>query len=305
LNPEKYYSHGKLLLCGEYAVLDGATAFALPTIKGQSLTVQKSKSRGTGIIEWKSLDHEQKEWFSAKIQLPYFIVLETTDGSVATRLVRFLINARVLNPAFLENDADYRVTTQLEFRLDEGLGSSSTLINNIANWAGVNPFSLHFNAFKGSGYDIAVAKEGKPLLYAMNGNEPRIEVVKWDKNFTDKLFFVHLNRKQDSREQMVKYKHQVTNSQLAQISRISKLISINDDYFEFCLLLELAENEISQVLGRPSIKQELFSDFHGTIKSLGAWGGDYILATGTDTETYFRSKGYERIVPYKNMIKEQ
>ena len=25
---------------------------------------------------------------------------------------------------------------------------------------------------------------------------------------------------------------------------------------------------------------ELFSDFNGSIKSLGAWGGDFILATG-------------------------
>ena len=28
---EKFYSHGKLLITGEYAVLDGAKAIALPT----------------------------------------------------------------------------------------------------------------------------------------------------------------------------------------------------------------------------------------------------------------------------------
>jgi mevalonate kinase len=305
LNPERYYSHGKLLLCGEYAVLDGAAAFALPTIKGQDLTVEVTGMKGSGMLEWQGLDARNKTWFTASIQLPYFVVQETSDTSVAVRLVRFLINARILNPHFLEANSDYKVTTHLEFGLDEGLGSSSTLTNNIAQWAKINPFALHFNAFKGSGYDIAVAVEGKPLLYTMNGISPVTEVVEWNRSFTDRLFFVHLNKKQDSRQQIAQYKQHATHAQVAQITRISRLISINDDYFEFCLLMELAENEISQVLGMPTIKQQLFSDFHGTIKSLGAWGGDYILATGTDTEEYFKSKGYERIIPYKQMIKTE
>jgi mevalonate kinase len=302
LDPEKYYSHGKLLLCGEYAVLDGAIAFALPTAKGQLLEVETFYN-GVGLISWKSIDHQGKTWFSATLQLPYFIVTETSDMSVSVRLVRFLITARILNPDFLRDDNDYHVLTRLEFAIDEGLGSSSTLTNNIAQWAKVNPFALHFNAFKGSAYDVAVASAGRPLLYTMHGETPGIETVKWNKNFTDRLFFVHLNQKQDSRAQIAKYKHHISAAQVGQISRISRLISINDDYFEFCLLLELAENEMSQVLGTLPVKQQLFPDFHGTIKSLGAWGGDYILATGTDTESYFRSKGYERIVAYKDMIK--
>ncbi len=305
MNPERFYSHGKLLLCGEYAVLDGATAFALPTKKGQSLTVEITKQMGTGQIEWQSLDQDDKVWFSASMQAPYFIIHDTNDLSVAVRLVRFLINARMLNRDFLPGDKDYKVTAKLEFGLDEGLGSSSTLANNIATWARINPYELYFNAFKGSGYDIAVAKQGSALLYTMNGITPHVEPVTWNKNFSEKLFFVHLNRKQDSREQMAKYTQRATHAQIAQISRISKLISINDDYFEFCLLLELAENEMSQVLGVPTIKQRLFPDFHGTVKSLGAWGGDYILATGAGLEEYFRSKGYNRIVAYKDMIKTE
>lgn len=304
MDPEKYYSHGKLLLCGEYAVLDGATAFALPTSKGQVMEIETFYN-GVGLVSWKSTDHQGKTWFSATLQLPYFIVAETSDMSVAVRLVRFLVTARALNPDFLREDNDYHVFNRLEFALDEGLGSSSTLTNNIARWAKINPFALHFNAFKGSAYDVAVASAGQPLLYTMNGESPQIETVKWNKNFTDRLFFVHLNQKQDSRAQIAKYKHHISPAQVSQISRISKLISINDDYFEFCLLLELAENEMSQVLGVTPVKQQLFPDFHGTIKSLGAWGGDYILATGTDTVSYFRSKGYERIVAYKDMIKTE
>lgn len=297
-----FYSHGKLMLCGEYAVLSGATAFALPTKAGQSLEVETHAFPDAPHIDWKSYDRNGNIWFEARLTLPYIIIEYASDMDVAIQLVRFLTNAKVLNREFLSGNESFKVTTRLEFDLDEGLGSSSTLTNNIAQWAGINAFSLHFNAFKGSGFDIAVAMKGKPILYTMNGNNPVVDVVTWNKPFTDKLFFVHLNRKQISRESIANGKFVLSHAHLAQISRISRLLTVNEDYFEFCLLLELAENEISQALGRPTIKNELFHDFHGTVKSLGAWGGDYVLATGTDTVEYFKSKGYDRIVPYDEMI---
>lgn len=290
------------MICGEYAVLNGATAFVLPTKAGQSLTVDTHLDFDVPHIDWTSYDKEGNIWFQARLLLPYLIVEYSSDQSVAIQLVRFLTNAKVLNPHFLSDNVAYKVETRLEFEVDEGLGSSSTLTNNIAQWAGVNPFSLHFNAFKGSGFDVAVAMKGKPLLYTMNGNHPVVDVVKWQKAFTDKLYFVHLNVKQNSREQIAISRPVLNTAQLAQISRISRLLTVNEDYFEFCLLLELAENEIAQALGRNSIKHDLFPDFQGTIKSLGAWGGDYILATGNDTVEYFTSKGYRRIVPFKDMI---
>lgn len=298
---QSFYSSGKLLLCGEYAVLQGATAFALATKKGQKLEIEFQENKDYKII-WKSYDPNNVLWFEAKIVLPYFIVEETNDELISIQLVRFLINAKHLNPDFLNQIGEYNVTTLLEFELDEGLGSSSTLTNNIAQWAQVNPYSLHFNAFKGSGFDVAVAKEQKPLLYTINGNLPIIEVVNWDKSFTDKLYFIHLNQKQNSRKEIAKFNQQLTTTQLAQMTRISKLMALNDDYFEFCLLLELAENETALFLDRKTIKQELFSDYKGSIKSLGAWGGDYILATGEDTENYFKQKGYVKVIPYAEMI---
>ena len=37
---QNYYSNGKLLLTGEYVVLDGALSLAIPTRYGQSLTIE-------------------------------------------------------------------------------------------------------------------------------------------------------------------------------------------------------------------------------------------------------------------------
>ena len=55
-----FFANGKLLLTGEYAVLRGACALALPTKFGQHLTVEENNSN---FINWKSLDHENKVWF--------------------------------------------------------------------------------------------------------------------------------------------------------------------------------------------------------------------------------------------------
>ena len=52
------------------------------------------------------------------------------------------------------------------------------------------------------------------------------------------------------------------------------------------------------------VKEIYFSDYSGEIKSLGAWGGDFILAAGPiNTKKYFEEKGYKTIFSYKDMLK--
>jgi hypothetical protein len=39
------------------------------------------------------------------------------------------------------------------------------------------------------------------------------------------------------------------------------------------------------------------------IKSLGAWGGDFVMCISKENPTeYFREKGFEVVVPYSDMI---
>ena len=50
------------------------------------------------------------------------------------------------------------------------------------------------------------------------------------------------------------------------------------------------------------MKEKFFSDFQGSIKSLGAWGGDFILATGNkSTKKYFLDKGFKTIIPFNKI----
>ena len=67
--------------------------------------------------------------------------------------------------------------------------------------------------------------------------------------------------------------------------------------------MEEHEALLSSILKIEPVKQRLFPDFFGMMKSLGAWGGDFVLATGDDkTISYFKSKGYPTVIPYSKMI---
>ena len=44
-------------------------------------------------------------------------------------------------------------------------------------------------------------------------------------------------------------------------------------------------------------------DYEGQIKSLGAWGGDFILAAGpVNSKKYFYDKGYNTVLNYKEIF---
>ncbi len=61
---KEFYSNGKLLITGEYLVLDGAKALALPTKFGQTLTVEVAQNQE---ISWCSYDSDESVWFEDSI----------------------------------------------------------------------------------------------------------------------------------------------------------------------------------------------------------------------------------------------
>jgi len=308
---ERYYSHGKLLLTGEYVVLDGAKALSLPTRFGQDLTIQKLKEP---VLLWESYDCEGNCWLKAAFELPKLRLVSADfsadeDGgkdTLAERLWEILTAARQLNVDFLNSTQGYLVKTTLEFSQDWGLGSSSTLINNVADWAQVSPFELLENTFGGSGYDIASAQNDTSIVYKRNASNPIIETVDFNPPFQDNLYFVHLNVKQNSRagiRRYQQYKEGALIQVFQEINAITKaMISVNN-LSDFNRLLKEHEAIIGQVIKNKPIQELLFEDYFGQTKSLGAWGGDFIIATGDDrTPAYFKEKGFNTVVSYKDMI---
>lgn len=303
---QKFHSHGKLLISGEYAVLDGATAFALPTKPGQSLQIEEI---GEPLIKWKSLDCDGNIWFQESFDISDLMTdLDTKkprEQEVSKMLFLTLHSAAEKNPGLL-NGKGFEVTSRTEFPLDWGLGTSSTLVTNIAKWFNIDPFKLLEETFGGSGYDVAVALHSTPITFQKQGAENSIFKTSFDPPFKDLLFFVHLNQKQNSRESIDHYRQQdkrALDTAIEKISALTHNIISCTDLLEFQLLLEVHENIISQLLGLQKVKTRLFPDYPGAVKSLGGWGGDFILATGNAANMeYFKRKGYTTVLPYSDII---
>lgn len=223
---------------------------------------------------------------------------------------QILQEAHRLNPRFLDNTPPLQVQTHLEFEPNWGLGSSSTLINNVAQWAQADAYRLQFATFGGSGYDIACAMHNTPLLYQKPETGPQVQPVAFYPPFTGCLYFVHLGQKQNSR-QGIQHFYTHTNSRRTwytqQISGITQAVVISSTLPEFESLLNRHEQLVSEALSLPMVKDTHFPDFWGAVKSLGAWGGDFVLASSTkspgETMDYFCGKGFTTVIPYANMIK--
>lgn len=304
---QQFYSNGKLLLTAEYVVLDGAKALALPTKKGQSMRVVSNNS---SIINWKSFDCNQNIWYQTSVTISAFKKEKPPKGNSKfdETLFKILWQAQQLNPKFLIENNGCIVETYLDFERLWGLGTSSTLINNIASWAQVNAFELLQLSFGGSGYDIAAGQSNTPVFYTRTKNDyqPIVTPINFKPTFVDRLFFVYLEEKKDSKEAISSYRKLSTKSIQENIPIINQLtdsIAICENFFEFEKLLLQHENVLSKLLQVPTIKSQRFMDFNGAVKSLGGWGGDFVLATGTKAAmSYFAKKGYSCIIPYSKMI---
>ena len=305
VNNTQFYSNGKLLLTGEYVVLDGALSLALPTQYGQSFII---KPLAENKITWKSLDDKGNVWFEEIFSFQNGILkLVNHDNEISNRLFQILQISKQLNPDFLNGSKGFKVESRLSFPKEWGLGSSSTLINNIASWAKVDAYKLLELTFGGSGYDIACAQNDSVITYQLQENKRNICKVDFNVEFKECLYFIYLNKKQNSREGIELYKKNTSNlsKEISEISNITSRIIDCKLLSEFESLLNQHEAIISNIINQLPIKERLFKDFKGSIKSLGAWGGDFILATSKDNPTdYFKSKGFQTIIPYSQMIKK-
>ena len=161
------YSNGKVLLTGEYVILDGALSLAAPTKFGQHLKYQENLSN---LINWKSINFDGNIWFECLITSDTLKVKSTSSKKISNKLVEIINFIREYNPSFLKKCGS-DITTNLTFEKNLGLGSSSTLISNLSKISGVNPYTLNNKIFKGSGYVIACAESISPILYKLDKDQ--------------------------------------------------------------------------------------------------------------------------------------
>lgn len=309
MQEQYFYGHGKLLISGEYFVLDGAEALALPTTVGQSMRVKYRQSYQP-TLNWKSFDHTGNTWFESDFEFWHFNPIKKSDNPTQTMLSEVLRTVRKQNPHFLRDDVDVFVETKIEFPLEWGLGSSSTFIYNIAQWAYVSPFELLSKSLGGSGYDVACAQALGPILYKRVADKPQWETANFNPAFKDQLFLVYLGKKQHSDKEVQKYSEMKIDNKDAIISEISMLtreMVSTSDFNTFSKLMASHEDVVAKALGYTKVKDLHFHDFWGQTKSLGAWGGDFILVASnrpfSETREYFVNKGFETVIPFSEIVR--
>lgn len=304
---EQYWANGKLLLSGEYFVMDGATALVFPVRMGQNLEVTEIRNLNNGHIEWKAFERK-KEWFSAKIGIPDFVILETSDETIAHRLIKIFTSLVLLNPSLFKRRNTLLFNSNLNFKREWGLGSSSTLISNLATWAKVDPMDLFIKVSDGSGYDVAAAARKQSFLYSRRKKAINIKPVSLSANITPYLYFVYTGKKQESESSIAEYR-KLQPPDIRQLKRISDLsigLSVTEDIVHFKDMIQEHEKILANHLGRIPVKEILFPDFPGVVKSLGAWGGDFLLFVHTgirnELEEYLLEKGHNTYFHYDEMI---
>ncbi len=309
MRDQYFYGHGKLLLSGEYFVMDGAEALDLPPTVGQSMKVSYRHSYQP-TLNWKSYDHSGKVWFESDYEFWHFKPIKNQEDAKQDFVHQVLKAVRMQNPHFLRDEMDVFVETKIGFPIEWGLGSSSTFIYNVAQWAYVSPFELLKQTIGGSGYDIACAQAMGPIKFKKVDSKPQWESVSFNPPFKDSLFFVYLGQKQASLNEVMKYnEREIPDRQLIvnQISQLTREMLHAQELATFNKIITNHEEIISSALKYQRAKDLYFSDFWGEVKSLGAWGGDFVLVTTDrsyqETREYFEAKGFTTIIPYSEIVR--
>ncbi|MBB6371689.1 GYDIA family GHMP kinase [Chryseobacterium shigense] len=295
------FSPGKLMLTSEYFAIDGALVLAVPTKPGQEFFFEE-KDDEKSLIFWEA-HHQNKLWLKAVIDYKNWQILETNLLPSAEFILKTLKNVQQLSKIKFKDHFTYHLKTNLQFPADYGLGSSSTLMTNLAEWADIDPFHLNSMSLGGSGYDIAVAKEKSAVLFR---SKPEISYEKIDFSppFKNELIFIHLNQKQDSREGINLYKSKLKSQILIdEFSDITKKVLLCSELENFSQLMMIHEQKISKFLEIPAVKEKFFADCPVFVKSLGAWGGDFVMsAKFHGYKDYFWGKGFNTVFEWSDII---
>ena len=284
--------------------MEGAKALAVPLKLGQRLTIK--------IIEENQLIWEAKSptglWFKTILKFPTLEFLETNNHVFSTRLVSLLKNAKELSKQFLNEIGGISVETKLGFNPEFGFGSSSTLVYCVSKWANVNPYLLQQKTFGGSGFDIACADAKGPITFQRIGENIEINKVGLSPSVSRKLFFVYLGKKQQTTKSIKNFKKNAvfTNSDIDRITAITNEVIKAENIKDFEVLLTEHEQLMSSILQIPTIKSTCFPQYDGCVKSLGAWGGDFVLISSHNSKQeisqQMKNLGFNTVFSYSDLV---
>lgn len=300
---KSYYSPGKILLCGEYGVLHGLEALALPVKKGQWMDIWAvANTELTKVLEvvWQSKDVNNNTWLEVAFQVD-IEQLTFRGGEVPQLLKHLWIHAIQENSQFFKTYKTVRIETRLEFDQKSGLGSSSTWINNFCDWCRIDTHTAQLKVLNGSGYDVAIANVQKPLVFWLNNNVPNWSPWQLNIEISKLWTVVFLGAKVNSRNSVSStetYKLVENSISKTMLDHVLDQIKTAETTGQMEMSLEIWQKLLSQLLGLPTpydfFKVEPVK--FGLCKWLGAWGGDMILVNEVFIKEYSHVlESYEKI----------
>ena len=329
---------GKILLSGEYVVLDGATALGLASRMGQSMAVFRGSQ--PGCLRWIALDHLHNPWLQANYRIVdgQWSVGEVSAAASesADMLQNWLQAAWTLmarpgdGSASGYGEASWNdilhqegltVQTQLDFARSWGLGSSSTALALLAQWLGVDARRLYALTTNGSGYDLEVAlqnssilyrlPEGRPITNSLSADpfEPIVQPIPYRLPQGGRLWLVDPGGKQISAKEVVRYRKLDKNQRMACVEEISSLsvaLATCQDVTMMMDCFEQHDGVLEKLLGQPCLQRSAGNGFPGRLKSLGAWGGDLFLAVSPSSEDalhWLENQANWSIYPFEQLIR--
>jgi len=294
-----FYAPGKVMLCGEYTVTIGQEALALPTQLGQWMRVWEFEMKDEWKLVWQSQDIDGQAWWNMSFSLEQFLVDSDTvfeefaDDAIALNLLKMLqqLPMKTWTPG-----KSVRIETHLQFPQEWGLGSSSTLCALLARWSLGDAQKIQQAVWGGSGYDVAVAEVGKPLVYWISGDEPNWAEWRLRPELSANWWILMPGNKQNSRESLRSVKERLLELQqepfiMHQLKQIIDRIKLAEDVPTMEAGLEMYQAILGTMLevDTPYQKMGWQPVRGGLCKWLGAWGGDMILVN----ENYLNHLGDE------------
>jgi len=305
-----YFAPGKIMLTGEYLVMNGFDCLAVPTKLGQWMHIWEFETPDglSDFIMYQAKDNSENVWFETKILLPNFELVDPAqvENIQVNRLVGIL---KMTDTEFWQEGKSYRIETVLEFDRNSGLGSSSTLVKLFSDYLNIDPLKIQFDIFGGSGYDVAIAKFQKPLIYWLTEDDSHWKYWKLDGSLTENWHVVFYGQKMDSRASLSGVQEALNDIAeddfyTAQFDKILGMSKSATDMISLESSLEMYQMLLAQALFLPTTYDLLGIKpvNKGLCKWLGAWGGDMLLVNQTILDAYPRAFENFNIIKWNDLV---
>lgn len=294
----KFQANGKLMLFGEYLVLKGSKCLAVPLKYNQQAEIKASEAEAQN-HKWESFELGES-WFSAEFDRN-LNAISSTDDEKAEIIQNLLKNISQEKSELFDQALEFSIRSN--FPRKYGFGSSSSLVSLLAQWSQTDPYALLQKSFGGSGYDVACAMAKTPILFEQKTSVA--EEVRLSREITDNLLFIYSGKKQSSKSEIERFDQlKIHNIAVEEMNHIisSALNSKNITDFENCV--EKSESLLEKTIQAKSIRNQLFSNYPFAVKSLGAWGGDFFMASFRSegsARRYFENQGYPIQFTYEEL----